>query len=303
MKRLLAYAAIYSFWGASFLAIRIVVQAMPPFLAAGIRFIVAGVLLVSFGLWQKQPQPKGPEWRNLLLLAITLFVGDYALLFWTEQRLPSGIAAVTAATIPAQVFLLEWLWLKRVRLTAVTAIGLILGLGGVIALVLPGGFFSGESGLNPYAAVALLAAFFWSLGTVLSTRLMLPKARPVNAGWQMTLGGLALLTLSGTTGEWTRVKPATLTAHVWLGMAYLIIFASLVAFSAYVYLLQHEPTRRVASYAYVNPVIALFLGTWIGGESLTRRQGVACVVVIAGVLVTLLGRESTIRIPAVAPEL
>jgi len=124
MKRILAYAAIYLLWGASFLAIRVVVQVVPPFLAAGVRFLIAGVLLIAFSTVRGLAQPRGVQWRNLGVLAVTLFVGDYALLFWCEQKLPSGIAAVTAATIPAQVFLLEWLWLRRVRLTGMTALGL-----------------------------------------------------------------------------------------------------------------------------------------------------------------------------------
>ena len=126
MKRLFAYAAIYLLWGASFLAIRIVVQGVPPFVAAGARFFIAGSFLLASSWWRGQRQPRGVEWRNLVLLAVVLFVGDYALLFWAEQRLASGIAAVTAATIPAQVFLLEWLWLRRVRLTTIRAIGLLL---------------------------------------------------------------------------------------------------------------------------------------------------------------------------------
>jgi len=300
MKRIFAYAAIYLLWGASFLAIRVVVQAVPPFLAAGIRFLLAGALLVAFSTARRLPQPKGTQWRSLAILAITLFVGDYALLFWTEQKLPSGIAAVTAATIPAQVFLLEWLWLRRVRLTLVTALGLCLGLAGVSALVLPPGLFTGHAGLNRYAAAGVLAAFFWAFGTVLSTRLTLPKERPVSAGWQMSLGGIALLALSAASGEWSHVHTAALTPKVWWSMEYLILFASIVAFSAYIYLLQHEPARRVASYAYVNPITALLLGTWLGGESLSPRQIVACAVVIAGVLVTLLGREAAVRKPQTA---
>lgn len=263
---------------------------MPPFLAAGVRFSIAGALLLAFSLWRRHPQPQGKQWRNLLLLAITLFVGDYALLFWTEQHLPSGIAAVTAATIPAQVFLLEWLWLRRVRITALTAGGLILGLGGVITLVLPSGFLGTHPGLNQYVVLGLLAAAFWAFGTVLSTRLMLPKARPVNAGWQMLFGGVALLGLSGLAGEWKHLSAHALRGPELFSMAYLILFASLIAFSAYVYLLQHEPARRVASYAYVNPIVALLLGYWFGAEALTPRQGIACAVIITGVLATLVKR-------------
>jgi drug/metabolite transporter (DMT)-like permease len=292
MKRISAYAAIYLLWGASFLAIRVVVADVPPFLAAGIRFLLAGVLLVVYSLGRGLPQPRGREWRGVALLAIVFFVGDYALLFWAEQKLPSGIAAVTAATIPAQVFLLEWLWLRRVRLTAITALGIALGLAGVVALVLPHGFAADATGTNRFAAVGVLAAFFWAVGTVISSQLTVPRDRPVNAGWQMTLGGIALLALSATTGEWRHVGTAALTPRVGWSMAYLVIFASLIAFSAYVYLLEHEPAQRVASYAYVNPITALLLGAFVGGESLTMRQIVACAVVIAGVLITLVGRQS-----------
>jgi drug/metabolite transporter (DMT)-like permease len=297
VKRLLAYAAIYVLWGASFLAIKVVVAVVPPFLAAGIRFLSAGAMLLLFSFWRKQPQPEGPEWRNLLLLAGILFIGDYALLFWAEQRLASGLAAVLAATIPTQVYLLEWLWLRRVRISPTAALGLALGLGGVAALVLPSSLLKARAEVNLYAPVALLAATCWAVGTVLSTRLALPKARQVNAGWQMTLGGTLLLALSAGAGEWRRLSTASLTPRVWLSMAYLIVFASLAAFSAYIYLLAHAPARRVASYAYVNPIIALLLGSWLGGESISPRQGIACAVVIAGVLATLLGREGASQQP------
>jgi drug/metabolite transporter (DMT)-like permease len=290
MKRLLAYGAIYFLWGASFLAIRFVVEAVPPFLAAGIRFTTAGVALILFSLLRGYRQPCGAEWRNLLLLAITLFVGDYALLFWSERKLASGIAAVTAATIPTQVFLLEWLWLRRVHLTVLTGLGLLLGLGGVVTLVALSGTSDARGGLNIYATVALLAACCWAFGTVLSTRFALPKSRPVSAGWQMTLGGSALLLLSLGSGEWAHVGSESFSPRFWLSMGYLVVFASIIAFSAYVYLLQHEPTRRVASYAYVNPVAALILGTLVGGETLSGAQIAACAITIAGVLVTLLAR-------------
>lgn len=301
MKRFFAYAAIYLLWGASFLAIRTVVQVVPPFLAAGVRFFVAGTLLVAFSVWRRQPQPRGSQWRNLLIMAVTLFVGDYALLFWTEQKLASGIAAVTAATIPAQIFLLEWLWLRRLQPTMLSAAGLLLGLCGVIALVLPSGFWSGHGTLNHYAAVGLLAASCWAFGTVLSTRLALPQARAVSAGWQMLFGGVALLSLSLVTGEVRDIRLSALRAPQWFSMGYLIVFASLIAFSAFVYLLQHEPARRVASYAYVNPVVALLLGFWIGGESFTLHQGLACAVIIAGVLVTLIGRSVPLSVTRVDP--
>jgi drug/metabolite transporter (DMT)-like permease len=213
------------------------------------------------------------------------------LLFWAEQKLPSGIAAVTAATIPVQIFLLEWLWLRRIRPTALSATGLLLGISGVAALVLPAGFFTGRQPLDHYAAVGLVAASFWSFGTILSTRFLLPKERTVSAGWQMMLGGAALLLLSASAGEWSRAHFANATPGTVFGLTYLILFASILAFTAYGYLLQREPTGRVASYAYVNPVIALLLGAGFAGESLTFRQEIACAVIIAGVIFTLLGKK------------
>ncbi|SEF72288.1 EamA-like transporter family protein [Bryocella elongata] len=295
MQRVLAYAAIYLFWGASFLAIRVVVADVPPIFAAGVRFFLAGLLLVAYAFARRLTQPKGIEWRNLIVVALILFVGDYALLFLIEQRLVSGLAAVTAATIPAQIFVFEWLWVRRVRMTAMTGLGLLLGLGGVVALSLPANFLVTHKGLNRYVLLGFLAATFWAFGTVLSTRLTLPKSRPVLAGWQMTVGGLALLALSGASREWGHVSIVAFTPKVIWSMLYLIFFASLLAFSAYVYLLQHEPARRVASYAYVNPVLALILGAVLAGETLSPRQYVACGVIVAGVLITLLGRDAAIR--------
>jgi drug/metabolite transporter (DMT)-like permease len=302
MQRTLAYAAIYLFWGASFLAIRIVVADVPPIFAAGVRFFLAGALLVAFSLARRLPQPQGVEWRNLIVVALILFVGDYALLFLIEEKLASGLAAVTAATIPAQIFLFEWLWVRRVRMTPMTGLGLLLGLGGVVALSLPPDFLTTGQSLNRYVLLGILAATFWAFGTVLSTRLVMPKSRPASSGWQMTAGGLALLALSAASGEYSRVTVAAFTPKVLLSMGYLIVFASLLAFSAYVYLLQHEPARRVASYAYVNPVLALILGAVLAGETLSTRQYVACGVIIAGVLVTLLGRDAAANVPATRPE-
>jgi drug/metabolite transporter (DMT)-like permease len=146
--------------------------------------------------------------------------------------------------------------------------------------------------VDHFVAIGVLAAFCWAAGTVVSTLVKLPAKRPVSAGWQMTFGGAALLALSAGSGEWTRLNLSAITPSVVAAMAYLVIFASLIAFSAYVYLLQREPTGRVASYAYVNPVVALAVGAGFGGESLSGKQYVACLAIIVGVAVTLLGKQA-----------
>jgi drug/metabolite transporter (DMT)-like permease len=291
VRRLLAYAAIYILWGASFLAIREIVHVMPPFFAAAVRFSAAGAILLIYAIARGLKQPRGIEWRNLVIVAILLFATAYGCLFWVEQKIPSGLAAVIAATIPAWVFLIEWLWLRRVRLTPMTAGGLVMGLGGVAMLVLPPGFFAGGVRIDRYTAIAAAGSIVWAIGTVLSTTYKFPGARPISVSWQMLIGGIALFAVSGLAGEWSHVTTAAWTPRVWIGMAYLVIGASLVAFTAYVYLLAHEPAGRVASYAYVNPIIALAIGTLLAGETLTHRQAIASAIVIGGVLLTLFGKS------------
>ena len=293
MKRVLAYAAIYLLWGAFFLAIREVVAVAPPFFAAGVRFVLAGFLLFLFVLVRRMPMPSPAHWMAILVLALLFFVANYGLVFWAEQRVPSGEAAVIAATIPTFVFLLEWLVVRRVRPNATSLLGAALGLSGVIWLVLASPGLPGHNQISAdrYALGMLLGALSWSVATVWSPRLSLPRDRPVSGSLQMMVGGVGLLLLSAALGEGHRLSRAMLQPRILAGMAYLILLASIAAFSAYVYLLSREPASRVASYAYVNPLIALALGAWLAGERLAPMQIAASAMVIAGTGITLLGRQ------------
>ncbi len=297
MKRILAYAAIYLFWGASFLAIREVVAVCPPFIAAGVRFLLAGSLLFLYARTRSMAMPSATEWKGIVLLGLLFFVGDYGPLFWGEQRVPSGEAAVIAATIPTFVFVLEWM-LGRVRPSGLSMLGAVLGLSGVAWLVSLSPSSSGHFSIRAdrYALAMVFAALSWSIATVWSGRLELPKQRPMSAGLQMIVGGIGLLLLSAVFGEGNRVTPAILQPRVIGGMTYLALLASIAAFSAYVYLLSREPASRVASYAYVNPIVALALGAWLAGERLAAMQLAACLVVIAGTAATLLGRHRMARV-------
>jgi drug/metabolite transporter (DMT)-like permease len=292
MKRILAYAAIYLLWGASFLAIREIVAVSPPFFAAGVRFLLAGLLLFLFTRLRRRKMPSPAEWKAIIWLGLLFFVGDYGPLFWGEQRLPSGEAAVIAATIPTFVFLLEWLVLHRVRPHWLSMVGAALGLTGVCGLVLLSPAAGGATGLHAdrYAAALVFAALSWSLATVLSRDATLPRDRSVTASLQMLVGGIGLLLLSAAFGEGHHLRAAVLQPRVLVSMAYLVLMASIAAFSAYVYLLSREPASRVASYAYVNPIVALALGAWLAGERLAPLQIVASIVVIAGTAATVLGK-------------
>jgi drug/metabolite transporter (DMT)-like permease len=220
-----------------------------------------------------------------------MFAGAYGCLFWAEQEVPSGLAAVIAATIPVWVLLGEWFFAGSQRPTVKALMGVVLGVSGVILLMLPAGLH--DSGFNTSALVLLLGTFGWAGGTVASRHLQLPRQLTMSSGLQMLWGGVFLLLLSAATGE---LRTLPVLAHRWdwrvaFAMAYLIVFASIVAFTAYVWLIARDPTTRVASYAYVNPLIALLLGWLIAQERPTPLQYAGAALVLAGVASTIAGKR------------
>jgi drug/metabolite transporter (DMT)-like permease len=297
LRKFLAYAAIYILWGGSFLAIREIVTVLPPFFAAGFRFNVAGLLLL---LWSRLAGPVEFQARQFLsatLLGFIMFTCLYAGLFWAEVRIASGLASVVSAMIPIWIFAGELFLLRTQRATPLSLGGIFLGFAGVALLVLRhGGKAHGRT-----SAIAILVTvagtFCWSAGTLLSRRLPLPTPQKANAGWQMFSGGFFLLLLSFAAGEYHRI-PSTvvlLTPRILVSMAYLIVAASIVAYTAYVWIIAHDSPTRVSSYAYVNPVIALTLGAVLAGEHLTHRQFAGAALVLAGVVATLMGKQAPLR--------
>jgi drug/metabolite transporter (DMT)-like permease len=289
--RILAYAAIYFLWGASFLAIRVVVASVPPLLAAAFRFLLAGVVLFLWALMRGSSFPKLQEWRSATLLGVGMFALDYGPLFWAEQRVASGIAAVIAALIPVWVAIFEWTRSAR-TMSPRLLLGTVCGLGGVVALSL-----TPQQGpvrhieLLPLAAL-LVGTFAWAFGTIWSQRLPLPKSKPMAASIQMMLGGVALSVVSLAVGDLHSFQPSHVTGRAIFSMFYLILGASILAFTAYVWLLGHEPPTRVASYAYVNPVIAVMLGWSLGGERLSMQMFLGMLLVLAGVVAVLGERKA-----------
>ena len=295
MRKLLAYSAIYFLWGASFLAIRQVVAVTPPFFAAAFRFLCAGAILYAYSCVKGMPQPTRRQWVSTALLGLVMFAGDYGCLFYGEKVVPSGLAAVIAATIPVWVLLGEWLFAGSQRPAKKALAGAALGVSGVILLMLPVGLHAG--GFSGSALVLLLGALFWAAGTVTSRHLDLPRQLSMSAGLQMAWGGGFLLLLSAATGE-LRSLPGL--AHRWdwhlaFAMVYLIVFASIVAFTAYVWLIARDPTTRVASYAYVTPLVALLLGWLIAQERPTPLQYAGAALVLAGVASTIAGKRVAAR--------
>ena len=292
--RLLAYAAIYFLWGASFLAIRVIVAVVPPLLAAGFRFLAAGLILFAWSMLRGGAFPKLREWRSAALLGVVMFACNYGPLFWAEQRVPSGVAAIISALIPVWIAGFEWSR-SGSRMPGRLIAGTACGLAGVVALSLTPGHVSSQR-IDLAALIALLVGTVaWSVGTIWSRSLPLPKSKPVSAGIQMMLGGLTLTGASFVSGDARHFSAAALNSSVIGSMLYLVIGASIVAFTAYVWLLGHEPATRVASYAYVNPVIAVLLGWTLGGEKLSLQIVAGMFFVLIAVIAVLVQPQKTDR--------
>jgi len=282
IRVLLAFFAIYVLWGTTFLAIRIAVEELPPLFAAGTRFFIAGVVLFGFMVAKGERRPSKRQWRNLLVMSLLMFVAEYGPLFWAEKYVPSGVVSVLAATIPILTLVLEMLVLRQQRWRLSLAAATLLGFAGVGVLLLPGG--EQHFGLVPCLAI-LAGCTTWSLGTVLSRSMDLPKARPLTAGAAMMLGGGMLLLLSAGFGEMHPMPHVSLRAV--LALLYLIVFGSLLAFTAFVWLLAHMPATRVASHAYVNPIVAVALGYFVAGEPVTLRTLAGTALVLVSVFMIL----------------
>jgi len=238
-KLLLAFAIIYLVWGSTFLAIRIGVSEVPPFLLAGMRFLVAGVVLYLWMRTRGAPSPTKHEWGSATLLAVLIFVGDYGLVFWSERRVPSGLTAVMLATIPVFMTLSEIVVMKTQRLTVRLAAALLIGIGGVCVLVSPTAGLK-DAPVDAIGACALIvAAISWSAATPLTRKLSLPSDKAMSSAAQMFAGGVLLTLVASALGEFHGFRWQSVSPKAWLALAYLIVAGSIVAFTAYVWLLHH----------------------------------------------------------------
>jgi drug/metabolite transporter (DMT)-like permease len=284
-KTLLAFAIIYFVWGSTFLAIRVGVREVPPFLLAAMRFLVAGLVLYGWMLARGVRSPSRRQWASASLLAILIFVLDYGLLFWAEQRVPSGIAAVMMATIPVFMALSEIILLRTQRLTVRLALALLIGIGGVAVLVSRSLNLAGAP-IDMAGAVALIvASVSWSAASALTRKLPLPASKVMSSGAQMLAGGVLLALTAGVLGEFRNFHPWSVAREAWLALLYLIVAGSIVAFTAYVWLIHHESPTKVGTYAYENPVVAVLLGYFLGGETLGLRTILGTLFVLISVVV------------------
>jgi len=284
-KTWLAFAIIYFVWGSTFLAIRVGVHEVPPLLLAGMRFFTAGIALYLWLRMTGTPSPTRREWMSASLLAVIIFLVDYGLLFWSEKRVPSGIAAVMLATIPAFMAIAEILILRTQKLTFRLGLALAIGFAGVAVLVSPSVGF-GEGPIDRYGAIALIiGAISWAIASALSRKLPLPESKVMSSGAQMLAGGIFLFLAAALMGEFKGFHPQAVSLKAWLALTYLIVAGSIIGFTAYVWLLHHESPTKVGTYAYVNPVVAVLIGYFWGGEALGARTIAGTLLVLSSVVV------------------
>lgn len=290
-----AFAAVYIFWGSTYLAIKYAIETLPPFLMAGSRFLIAGSILYVWARFSADyEKPTLKHWRTSLIVGTLLLLGGNGCVVLAEHYISSSLAALLIAVEPFWIVLLSWLWLGGNRPNWKVALGLVVGFAGVYLLV-GGQNSSNANGGNHQilgAFLVMTAALSWASGSIYGLRATTPKSSVLTSGMQMLSGGF-VLTLVGTfAGEWTKFNIADVSRNSWLGFAYLLIFGSIVGFTAYSWLLKNAAPSLVATYAYVNPVVAVFLGWLVAGESLSLQMLVGAAVIVSSVaLITSTGES------------
>lgn len=297
MRKVLAFAAVYLIWGSTYLAIGVGVRELPPFLMAGVRFLTAGLILFLFARRGEAPLTRR-EWAEAGLAGLLFFTAAHGLGHWAQVRIPSGVAAVLVATVVFWITGLDAAFVARKRPSAIAVLCTIIGFSGVVVLVAP---WRSEAGLDSAGVLAmLLAPVAWATASLWSRRPSMPRCLPLSAGAQMLVGGAALLVMGTALGQWSQVSLGEVGFPAFGAVLYLVVFGSIVAFVAYTWLLTHVEPALAATYAFVNPLIAVLLGGFILGEDLSPRIWLALSLIV--VPVALLQWNETRTRPEIAAE-
>jgi drug/metabolite transporter (DMT)-like permease len=295
----LALGTVYVLWGSTYLGMRIAVETIPPFLMAGVRYGLAGLILYLWARWRGAPRPEPVHWRSAAVIgALLLMIGNGGVV-WAEQKVASGLASLLVATEALWIVLLQWLRRGGVRPGWRTFTGVGFGFTGLAILLGPGA----KGALEPAGAVALLlAALSWAIGSLYAQKAPLPETPLLATGMQMLCGGGLLMILGAVTGEAQRFDPSRVSNDSLLAMTYLLVFGSLIGFTAYSWLLRNVSPTLASTYAYVNPVVAVFLGWALAGEPVTATTIVAAAVIVTGVaLITSASGPKKAEAPGKSP--
>ncbi len=284
-KLIFAFAAIYLIWGTTYLAMRVGVESIPPFLMAASRFLFAGTVMYTILRLRGLPNPTLKQWKSALIVGSLLFLGGNGLVTWSEQEIPSGIAALVIATLPMWMTLFDWLFFGGRAPSPKIAFGIALGIAGIILLIGPQQLISGTTELNLFYMLGLIfAPIFWSIGSLYCRTADLPSNVFMANASEMLCGGAVLLVVSLVFGEPGKFELTAVPASAWGALIYLTIFGSMIALTSYAWLLKNATAAKVSTYSYVNPIIAMFLGWLILSEPVTLRTALAVFVILAGVI-------------------
>ena len=296
---MLAFAAIYLVWGSTYLAIRYAVETIPPLITAGIRHTVAGSVLLAWA-YARGFRARREHWIAGSVLGALFFLIGHGSLHWAEQQIPSGLAALLIATEPMFILVLAWMAGQQ-KISRKSALGLIVGVAGVGLLT--GVEFNAHAASLMGMMAVLAGSLSWAAGVVISPRLKLPEDAVARTAIPLVCGAAMLLLAAGTTGELHAVRWASVSLKSLLGLAYLITFGSVIAFTAYTWLLQRCPPALVATHTYANPVVAVLLGWIFAGETLTKRAALASVAILGAIMLIRRGeRDNAWRTSPAVPQ-
>jgi drug/metabolite transporter (DMT)-like permease len=281
----IALVALYIVWGSTYLAIRFSVETIPPFLHAALRFLISGAILYIWRRAAGDPAPTANQWKSTAIVGTALLLGGNGLVGWAEQSVPSGIAALMVATSPFWLTLFESLRAGGTKPSWQAILGLMVGFGGVFLLIGPSDITGAHENFDRFGTILLLfAALFWSMGSIHARNADMPKSTLLSTGMEMLTGAVALFLVSLIKGELNGFSFGLVSTRSWLGLVYLITFGSLIGFVSYGWLLQNAPVSLMSTYAYVNPVVAVFLGNLLADEPLNGRILTAAAIIIGSVV-------------------
>jgi drug/metabolite transporter (DMT)-like permease len=293
MLVLAAFAAVYIVWGSTYLAIRIAIESFPPLLLAGCRHLLAGLILYPIVRWKTGVRPTAAHWRAAVVTGILLLCLGNGGVCWAEQKVPSGVTALLVATVSLWLVIVDWLRPGGTRPVPRVVAGLVMGFAGLVLLVGPA-HLGGSKRVNLVGAVVLLlASFFWACGSLYSKHGGMPSSPLLGVAMQSLSGGVVLWITGLLAGEYHSLHLAAVSMRSWLALGYLVVFGSGIGFTAYIYILKKSTAAKVATYAFVNPVVALFLGWLIAGESITLRTALAAMVILTAVILVITAPHRT----------
>ena len=281
----IALIALYIVWGSTYLGIKVAIETIPPFFHAAVRFFISGLILLAWQRGVGNVMPTRKQWISTFIIGNLLLLGGNGLVSWAEQFIPSGIAALIIASVPLFLVILEAIRPGGVKPTWQAIFGLLIGCACIFILVGPAELSGSESHLDPFGVAALLSAcVLWALGSTYSKTADLPKSSLMTTGAEMLMGSIGLLIVSLVTGELSGWDPAEVSSRSLVGLVYLITIGSIIGFGSYIWLLQNAPISLVATYAYVNPIVAVILGYFFGSETLEPRIWLASAIIIGAVI-------------------